>query len=491
MSLRSEIATGLKWEAINVASRQILSLIVFTTLARLLGPETFGLMGLVFVYTGLVGMITEQGITTALIQRKNLKQQHIDSAFWLSLGLALSFCLITTTISEIIAEIFKEPELASLINWASIGLIFNSLSTVQSALLVKELRFRELAIRTLLATTTGGAVGITMAYAGYGIWSLVAQQLTVALSGSLFVWIISAHKPCLRFSNRHILDLVLVGIPVLGSNILYYISSKLDHILIGRFMGTSSLGIYVVAGKIPQMASTMTHRPLARVALPALSQVQGDKRRVCNLIYEGMTLTATITFAIFIGLALVSSDVLGSFFGEKWLTASVPASLLSIYALVTILKIFFHPALLAAGLIGKYFIINLYSFAGAAISCFIGIQFGINYLIIGLITNGLAMTVPPLILLKREVNLSITSFFKTCKFPALAAIAMSGSVFLIEHFANHNIIPLLRLAIKTIIGAAVYIGFIYVFDRSSIQKFLTIAASSVKSTPTDTSMTTS
>jgi O-antigen/teichoic acid export membrane protein len=490
MALKTDISKGLKWETSNVVLHQLLSLFVFTTLARLLNPDTFGLMGLVFVYIGIVNMIAEQGIATSIIQRTNTDQLYNNTAFYLSLGLASALCLITTAISEVLARIFEEPELGTLIRWSSLALFFNSLSTVQSALLVKEFRFRELTIRTLLATIVGGIVGITMAYSGYGVWSLVAQQITVAISGSLFVCLISKYKPSLRFSERHFHDLIRVGLPIIGSNLLYCISTRLDQIFIGRFMGTSPLGIYVIAGKIPQMASAMTHQPIAKVALPALSQVQDDKHRTCKLIYEGMELVAPIAFAIFTGLALVSHDVIDSFFGIKWQAASIPAALLSIYALITILQVFFHPALVAAGLMRKYFTISLFSIVGAATGCFIGIQFSVNYLIIGLIANGLAMTAPPLILLRGKVDLSITSFFKTCKSPALAAITMSGAVFFIEQLVSGDIAPVLRLAIKTTTGAVVYIGFLYIYDRSIIQKYLNIVASSVKSTNSDPSVTT-
>ena len=119
MSLKAKVAQGLKWQAVTIVGRQLLSLLVFTTLARLLDPSDFGLMGLTYVYLMLAGMLTDQGIGTALIQRANLQREHWDTAFWFNLGCATLLCLGTIALANPLASLLGEPRLAPLLQRAA------------------------------------------------------------------------------------------------------------------------------------------------------------------------------------------------------------------------------------------------------------------------------------------------------------------------------------------------------------------------------------
>ncbi len=480
MSLKSSISKGLKWETINMISRQFMVFFIFATLARLLEPRSFGLMGLVFVYMGLAKMITEQGIATFVIQRSDLTRTHINTAFWLSLGLAVFLCLATVVVAKYVANIYDEPDLVNLLRWSSLILIINSLSAVQSALLVREMRFRESTIRTMLATLIGGIVGVIMAFNGYGVWALVWQQLTFSITGSLFILAISDFKPSKNFSIRSLRDLLGFGTPLLGSHILSYISSRLDQIIIGRFTGVSTLGLYVVAGKIPEMARMLTHRPLAKVSLPAISKIQNDHRRMCDLIYQGMELVAPIAFAIFVGIALVAPEITVIFFGDKWIAASGPASLLSLYTLISILQIFFLTGIIATGLMRQNFYINLCSTIGVALACLVGIRFSINHVVMGLIMNSLIMSIPTLILLRHRIGLSIVEYIKPCFYPTLAASLMVLSVYFGDTLMPDDSKAIFLLFVKILIGSVTYLIFLLIFAHSTIRKILNSIVAAVK-----------
>ena len=172
MTLKSKVTHGLKWQAIAIIGRQLLALVVFTTLARLLDPSAFGLVALVGVYTYFISMLADLGIGVALVQRKDLVREHLDTFFWFNAGFTAFLCLLTFVLAAPLAVMMGEPKLAPLLCWCSVGLIFNALSAVQANLFVKAMDFRRPAIRTLVANLSGGVVGVIMALTGYGVWAL-------------------------------------------------------------------------------------------------------------------------------------------------------------------------------------------------------------------------------------------------------------------------------------------------------------------------------
>src|SRR5687767_5590299 len=163
MSLRLQAARGLKWQAIEIAGRQALSLVVFTTLARLLTPADFGLVGLVAVYLAFASMLAEQGFLTAIVQRRDLQSAHVNAAFWVNLLCAALLCAATIAAAPLVTRLFAEPRLEPLLRWASLGLVVNASVAVHGALLMREMDFRRPMIRTLVANIAGGGVGIGMA----------------------------------------------------------------------------------------------------------------------------------------------------------------------------------------------------------------------------------------------------------------------------------------------------------------------------------------
>ena len=194
------VARALKWQAVMTVGRQLLSLVVFTTLARLLAPADFGLMGLTYVYLALAGMLADQGLSTALIQRSDVRPSHWDSAFWFSIGCASVLCVGTIVLANQLATLLGDPRVANVLRWSSLCIVLVAAASIPQTMFLKAMDFRRLAVRTLLSGMVGGVVGIGMAVSGWGVWALVGQQLTGFLVAAVFLWTVSTYRPGLRFS---------------------------------------------------------------------------------------------------------------------------------------------------------------------------------------------------------------------------------------------------------------------------------------------------
>ncbi len=454
--MRSIIARGLKWQAINAAGRQVLSLVVFTMLARLLEPGAFGLIGLVGVYLAFVSIIADQGISAALIQRKELEPKHLHAAFWFNTGAALLLSAGTVLAAGPVAAFFNEPLLAPLLAWSSLALVINALSAVQSTLFVKEMDFRQPAIRAVLGSAVGGAVGVGMALSGAGVWALVGQQLATSLAATVFLCLVSHYRPAFQFSFRHLKDLLGVSSSVFFTGMLWFAASRVDQIVIGRFFGAAALGLYVVGGKMPALLRSITHQPLNDLALPALSQLQHDHARMREVIYKGMALNSIVSLPIFVGLAAVAPVLVPLLFGTQWLEATPFLELIAIYILVMGLFTYCHPTLLATGASRSYLVINTVCAAGAVMACLAAIPFGVQAIVPGLIANILVTGGLSLAVLRSRMGLSPWLYCKPVIAPAAASIVMFIAVRAATPFMDATLPGIVSLAAQMAAGALIF-----------------------------------
>lgn len=472
MSLKAQVVHGLKWQAISIVGRQLLSMVVFTSLARLLSPSAFGLVALVSVYLGFVAMFIDQGIATALIQRQNPEPGHLDTAFWFNMGCAIVLCLGTIILAGPISLLFHEPRLIPLLRWSSLGLIIGASSAIHATLFTKAMDFRQPVIRGLIANVAGGIVGIGMALTGCGVWSLVGQQLAGEVAGAAFLWGMSNYRPSFRFSWLHLRQLFGFSSSVFAASILWYFSSRLDQMVVGRFYGAFELGLYSIAGKIPNLANMLTQQPVASVSLPALSKLQEDHARMRQTVYQGMELNAFISFAVFVGVAAVAPELVPLLFGAKWASAAALCSLLSLYSLMETLQVFSYPILLASGGIGKYVLLNVWHVIGVLVACFAGVEWGVNYLVLGLILNSLILAIPVLLFLRQRIGLSISAYCRPCCVPAVASLLMVGAIWLLNSYLPADFSLIFRLLCKVIVGGVVYIGCTFLLAPSIFKKLL-------------------
>lgn len=482
MSLTKHAVHGLKWQGIEIAGRQIVAFIVFAILTRLLDQTAFGLLGMVLIYLAIVGLIVEQGIGTAIVQRAQISAEHLDSAFWFNMVSACVLCGATVILAGPIATLFDEPRVEPLLRWGSLRLVLSAPCGVQSALFVKNMDFRLPAIRALVANVAGGAVGIAMAFAGLGVWALVGQQLVFAGAGTAFLWSLSSWRPSLRFSARHLRELLGVSGSIFATSAMWFVASRADQFFIGRYLGTEMLGQYVVGGRLADMGRLAFQQPLGAVSVPAMSKLQGDAERLRRAITSGMQLSSMVTFPIFLGLASIAPTVVPLFFGDGWRDAVQPLRLLAIYNMITSVFTLCHPALLATGGLRGYVVVNLQCAVGAIAVSWIGSQMSVTAIVVGLCVNLAITGYSALLFLKKRVGLTPWMYVKPCVSPLAAAIVMSGGVVLVHELLSARLTLIAMFAIEVATGVGIYGGCILLLARDKAHQLLRMLRTAVGST---------
>ena len=205
---RRTLAYALKWAVVMNSGRRVMSTVFTFLLAALLGPHDFGVVAVALVFVAFVRMLLEQGFMTAIIQREDLDDAHLDSAFWLNLAWCVVLAGGCAFVAGWWADVNDMPELGPVIQVLSLMIVMDGLQIVQQAVMERQLDFKRLAIRTNISVLLGGAVGIPLALAGAGVWALVGQQLTMELVLVTLIWGMTTWHPRFRFSPRHARDLL-------------------------------------------------------------------------------------------------------------------------------------------------------------------------------------------------------------------------------------------------------------------------------------------
>jgi PST family polysaccharide transporter len=318
MALREQTTRGLTWSLIERWGNELVALGIFAVLSRQLEPQAFGLMALSMVVIDFARRFVDQGFSEAVVQRGELDPEHLDTAFWTGVATGALLTVLCVGLADPIARAFGEPRLAPVLRWLSLNFVIAGLSSTHKALLARSLRFKQLAMRALVAEIGAASVAISLAVTGFGVWALVGQSLTAGVFGVLTLWSVSGWRPGLTFRWRHFRELSLFGSNIVGYKLLNLLQQRADSFLIGAFLGTVALGYYSVAYRIFHAITKILTSAMNSVAFPVFSRLQGDVERMRRVFYEATQLTGLVTLPAFLGLAAIAPDAIPFAFGEQW-----------------------------------------------------------------------------------------------------------------------------------------------------------------------------
>jgi O-antigen/teichoic acid export membrane protein len=316
--LRARVLRGVAWKT---ASRMLLEsskLVVGVLLARLLSPHDFGVAGMVLVFAGIVPIFSGLALGAALVQRPELTEADRSTAFWTGLGLGVVLTLAGVAVSGSVARFYGEPEVRPLFAALSLSFVLTALGMTHGQLLVRELDYRRLELRTMAGTLAGAAAGIAVALLGYGPWAIIAQQLAATAAATALLWLFSPWRPRLLFSLHSLRGLAGFGGNVSGTLVFNELNSNTDNLLIGRFLGAATLGTYAVAYNVMLVPFSRLTAPLQEVLYAAFSRVQDDSARVLAVWLRVNRLLAAVTLPALAGLVVVAPELVHVVLGDKW-----------------------------------------------------------------------------------------------------------------------------------------------------------------------------
>ncbi len=480
-ALQGRVARGLTWMLIDSWGAQLLSLIFFVMLARLLSEADFGLVALAIVFIHLAWLLVDQGLGDALVQRASLTRRQIDTCFWASVGGAVVLTLLSLVLAGPLSRMLGQPGLEPVIQVLSATFIFTAVTHVQMAIVRREMRFRDLAVRRLTATLGAGIVGIMLAFAGAGVWSLVVQQIVGVAVSATVLWTVSPWRPGWQFSMADYRELLPFGRHLLGSELLHYASRNVDNLLIGGFMGTVALGLYSVAYKLLDTGTQLMINATHKLAFPVFSRLQMQRERLTRAYVRVTKILALVTLPGYVGLALVATEAVIVIFGERWAPAAQPAALLFLAGPVLAVQLLSGSLLNAVGHPEVTFRIRLITTLVNILGFLVAVIVFRDITAVAAAYTIRAYALLPLILhwLKRYAAVPWSAHLSELRTPFVATAVMAGAVIAAKLALTGAVgLPVL-LAVEVLVGISVYAGTVLLIDRALVAEVRAFLASAV------------
>ena len=325
--LKKKATHGLKWSAIERILTQGMQFVMMIVIARQLSPDDFGLVGMLAIFMAISQTFIDSGFSSALIRKGEPSELECSTAFYFNVVIGLVCYGLLFFASPYIAGFYNESILSDLTKVIGLNVVFSSLAVVQRAKLTIALDFKKQSIVSLLAVIISGSIGITMAYKGLGVWSLVTQ--TVSMNGLLAVllWVFVGWKPEEKFCFITFKELFGFGSKLLASSLIDTVYRNIHQIIIGRQFSAAQLGYFTQAKQFSEMPAVNISTIIERVNFPLMSKVKDDNEQLQKSYNDTLKYISIFFFPLMGGLAVVSEQLVVVVLGEQWVNV---ASLLTI-----------------------------------------------------------------------------------------------------------------------------------------------------------------
>jgi len=426
-------------------------------LARLLDPKDFGLVGMVTAFTGVFGLFRDFGLSSATVQRVEVTNEQVSTLFWINSLVGVSLWILLAAASPLVAMFYREPRLFWVTMILAMGFFFNSLGVQHSAMLQREMRFTAIALIDIIALIISVSVGIGMALKGFKYWSLVGMTIITPFVTTIMLWLASGWipGPPRRKSGTH--SMMKFGGTITLNSLVVYIAYNLEKVLLGRFWGAETVGIYGRAYQLINIPTDNLNSAVGEVAFSVLARVQNDASRLRSYFLKGYSLVLGLTVPITVACAIFGQDLIHVLLGPKWDQAVPIFRLLAPTILMFAMMNPFSWLLFSMGWVKRSLHIALVIAPLAITAYLIGLPYGPKGVALAYSTAMTLWLVPHILWCIRGTNISFHDILSVVKRPVLSASVAGALAYAVQFQYGQLLSPLLRLFVNCGILFGVYV----------------------------------
>lgn len=467
-SLKRKTGVALFWSFIDKGGQQIITLVFFYILVRLISKEDIGTVNLLAIFTIISGMLQESGYSSALIRKKEVHPEEYTSVFYFNIVISLSLYTILFFCAPVISWFYEKPVLTDLARFVFLAFVFNAFAIIQNVNLVREMNFKLNTRITLVAWCVSGLIAILMAYNGYGIWSMAAQQVLQSFIRSSLLWIFVKWRPSGKFVFLHIKKMSSYSINLLISGLFGQICNNISPLIIGKKFSIPQVASYSQGLKLTNIPQSVISDGMRSVAYPLLSKIGEDDERSKKAYRKVMRITSFISFPVAMLLIVTASPIVSIYLPPEWTDVipilqvlAIGGAFLPHFGLISSLLQFKGESKLLLKIEACKNVLILVAIA-------IGVQFGIQGLVTGLsLVNVLAFFAGIYIAGKR-ISYSFMEILKDTM-PYVFISVVSFAPFVLLYMTKLENVFLL-LTIPAIVGSGVYLLIMKVFGSVIMQE---------------------
>ena len=431
-----------------IATLQLTFLIVLT---RLLDPADFGLIAMVTVVTGIFGLFTSAGLSSATVQRATITQEQVSNLFWVNIliGSILSFLCLGS--APALVTFYDEPRLFWVTVAMASGFLITAAGVQHTALLQRQLRYTALVIVGTMSQLMGIAVGSVMAMDGLGYWALVGAALGSQATNTAGVWLAAAWVPGRPRRHVEMRSLLHFGGTITLNSLAVYLAYNLEKALLGRFWGADALGIYGRAYQLVNLPTEKLNGTVGAVAFSALSRLQDDPIRLRSYFLKGYSLVVSMSAPITIFSALFANEIILVLFGSDWVGAAVIFRLLTPTILIFGMINPLFPLLLSIGLQGRSLKIALVIAPIVMTAYIIGLPYGPSGVALAYSIAMALWFIPHVVWCLHGTVVSPWDLLRAASRPLLSGATAGVCVLMVQYYLN-DLLPLMQ---RIILGGSV------------------------------------
>lgn len=329
-NLKAKTFNGVKWTGLEQIATQAISFVIGVILARLLNPTDYGTIGMLSIFMAVSGTFIDSGFGQALIRKTDCTQADYSTIMYFNLAVSVVCYIILFSCSPLIASFFNMPILSSVVKVYCLTLIINAFGTVPRTRLTKNLEFKSIAKINVISTLFSGVIGVTLAYAGWGVWALVWQAVLSSIFSNTILWIISKWRPIQTFSKKSFKEMFGFGSKLLAGGLIWQIYSNLTPIIIGRFFSAKDLGLYSRGANIASLPASIIFGIMAKVSYPIFARLQDDQNRLIYVYRKYIKFSSMLIMFSLLLLAALAKPVVLILLTEKWASCIIFLQLFAI-----------------------------------------------------------------------------------------------------------------------------------------------------------------
>lgn len=462
---------NLFWRFLERCGAQVVALVVSWILARVLGPEEYGTIAMVTVFTTIMQVFVDSGLGNALIQKKDADNLDFSTVFYFNVVVCVLMYSIMFFAAPLISDFYENPELTLIVRVQSLMLIISGVRNVQQAYVSRHMLFKRFFLATLGGTIGAAVVGIVMAYLGFGVWSLVAQYLFNLAASTALLWITVKWRPTKAFSFERLKALFTYGWKILISKLLDTLYNEARQLIIGKVYTESDLAFYNEGKKLPHLAVTDINSSIDSVLLPTMSNVQDDKSRVCAMTRRSIKISTYIMMPVMLGLAVCAEPLITLMLTEKWLPC-VP------YLRVFCITYAFYPihtanlnAIKAMGRSDLFLILEIIKKAIGVVLLLVTMFQGVMVMAYSLLVSTLIASFVNAFPNKKLLGYSYLQQIKDMLPQIGLSVVMAAIVYCVEFLNLH---PIVTLLIQIPLGVLIYVAGSKLFKVESFEYILSM-----------------
>lgn len=467
---KEKIISGVFWKFLERIMAQLVSMIVAIVLARLLSPNDYGTIALVTIFITIANVFVTDGLGSSLIQKKDADNNDFSTVFFFNIIFCTALYIVVFFLAYVVADFYDKPILIPVLRVLGIKILISSINSVQHAYVARNMLFKRFFYSTLIGTIISAFVGIGMAYHGFGVWALVAQELTNCTIDLAVLWITVKWRPNFYFSFYRLKELFNYGWKLFVQSLFVNIYGNLRSLIIGKVYTTEDLAFYTKGSYYPNLIIANVDTALNSALFPAMSQEQSTEGRVKQIAKRSLGMCSYVLCPILVGFAVTSPIVVEMVLTSKWLPI-VP------FIRVFCLSLMFRPAqsamLQAVKAVGNSDLVLKYDmpirFIGIGI-IIVTVRMGTIYIAYGEVLVAVIGLILYSIACKKSINYSLGEVIGDFLPNVVISLIMGICVYLVSFFGG--MLPdLVCLFIQILVGIFSYM-FLSVITKNANMNYL-------------------